>query len=484
MTTVVPGTQKQAPSSGLTVAVLAFAGIVVALMQTLVIPLIPQLPTLLHASPSNTSWAITATLLAGAVATPVFGGLGDMFGKRRILVLCLGLLVVGSVVCALSDSLTPMIVGRALQGAAAGVIPLGISIMRDELPAEKLGSAIGLMSSSLGVGGALGLPSAALLAEHIGWHVLFWVSAGLGAVVAVLVVAVVPESPLRSGGRFDVLGAVGLSAGLVCLLLPISKGGDWGWTSGTVLGLFAAAVVILLLWGRWELRSPRPLVDLRITVGRRVLLTNLASVMAGFSMFAMSLVLPQVLGMPKATGYGLGQSLLVIGLCMAPGGLVMMAISPFAARLSAARGPKVSLMAGALVIAIGYGLGVVLIGAVWQIIVFTCVISAGVGIAYAAMPALIMSAVPASETGAANGLNALMRSIGTSTSSAVISVVLADMVTRFGPVELPSLSGFRVAMLIGCGAALAAFLIAAFIPGRRDAGNLAPVAADAAARAR
>ncbi|MCA2221941.1 MFS transporter [Nonomuraea aurantiaca] len=484
MTTLVPGTEVRAPRGGLTVAVLAFAGIVVALMQTLVIPLVPQLPALLHATPSNTSWAITATLLAGAVATPVFGGLGDMYGKRLILVLCLGLLVAGSVICALSDSLPPMIVGRALQGAAAGVIPLGISIMRDELPREKLGAAIGLMSSSLGVGGALGLPSAALLAEHIGWHVLFWVSAALGAVVAGLVLAVVPESPLRTGGRFDVLGAVGLTAGLVCLLLGISKGGDWGWTSGTVLGLFAAAVVILLLWGVWELRARRPLVDLRITARRRVLVTNLASIMVGFSMFAMSLVLPQVLGMPEATGYGLGQSLLVIGLCMAPGGLVMMATSPLAARLSAARGPKVSLMTGSLVIAIGYFLGIVLMGGVWQIVVFTCVISAGVGIAYAAMPALIMSAVPASETGAANGLNALMRSIGTSTSSAVISVVLANLVIRFGPAELPSPTGFRVAILIGGGAALAAFLIAAFIPGGRDTGNLAPVEAGTATRAR
>ncbi|OPF80701.1 MFS transporter [Streptomyces antioxidans] len=455
------------PRSGPVVAVLAFGGIVVSLMQTLVVPLVPDLPGLLHTSASDASWAITATLLAGAVATPVLGRLGDMYGKRRTLLLSLSMLVVGSVVCALSDTLTPMIVGRALQGFSAGVIPLGISIMRDELPAERLGSAMALMSSSLGVGGALGLPGAAVLAEHADWHVLFWVSASLGTVVIALVLALVPESPVRGGGRFDLVGAVGLSAGLLCLLLAISKGADWGWASGATTGLFAAAVVVLLLWSRWELRVSGPLVDLRTTVRRQVLLTNLASIVIGFAMFGMSLVLPQLLQMPEATGYGLGQSMMTAGLCLGPSGLVMMAISPLSARITATSGPKTSLMLGAGVIAVGYGTGIFLMDAVWQIVVISCVIGAGIGFAYSAMPALIMSAVPVSETGAANGLNTLMRSIGTSTASAVVGVVLAHMTTAFGPVQLPSLDGFRTAFAIGGGGALLALAVASLLPGRR-----------------
>lgn len=215
-------------------AVLAFSGIVVSLMQTVVIPLIPELLGLLNASAADTTWAITATLLAGAVVTPTVGRLGDMFGKRRMLLLSLALLVAGSVVAALSSSLAPMVAGRALQGFAAGVIPLGISIMRDELPAERLGSATALMSASLGVGGALGLPAAAFLAERADWHMLFWTAAGLGVIATALVLTVVPESAVRSPGRFDSVGALGLSGGLFALLLGISKGGDWGccWGGG------------------------------------------------------------------------------------------------------------------------------------------------------------------------------------------------------------------------------------------------------------
>ncbi|MFE9111695.1 MFS transporter [Streptomyces collinus] len=459
--------EPAAPRANAVVAVLAFGGIVVSLVQTLVIPIVPELPRLLNAPASDTAWAVTATLLAAAVATPMTGRLGDMYGKRRMLLISLVMLVAGSVTAALSDSLAPMIAGRALQGLASGVIPLGISIMRDELPAERLGSATALMSASLGVGSALGLPAAALIADNFDWHALFWASAGLGVVALVLVPAIVPESKVRTGGRFDLVGGIGMAAGLVSLLLAISKGGDWGWSGGTTLGLFAAAVVVLLVWGWWELRVREPLVDLRTTARRQVLVTNLASIAVGFAMFAMSLVIPQLLQLPEATGYGLGKSLLVAGLTMAPSGLVMMATAPVSAALSKAKGPKITLMVGALIVAAGYGLNIVLMSELWHFVLVTCVIGAGIGFTYGSMPVLIMGAVPASETGAANSLNTLMRSIGTSTASAVAGVILAQMTTDFGRTPLPSQDGFKVVLAIGAGAALLAFAVASFIPRQR-----------------
>ncbi|MEU5028179.1 MFS transporter [Streptomyces milbemycinicus] len=457
------------PRPNAVVAVLALSGIVVSLMQTLVIPIVPELPKYLDASPSDATWAVTATLLAAAVATPVVGRLGDMLGKRRLLLVSLVLLVSGSVVCALSESLVPMIVGRTLQGLAAAVVPLGISIMRDELPPERLAGSTALMSASLGVGGALGLPAAALIADNFDWHALFWTSAALGAVALALVGMIVPESKVRTGGRFDLVGSLGLSAGLVSLLLAVSKGADWGWTSATTLGLFAAAVVILLSWGAYELRARQPLVDLRTTARRQVLFTNLASIALGFSMFAMSLVLPQLLQLPEQTGYGLGKSMLTTGLVLAPQGLVMMVVSPFSAIVTKAKGPKVTLMIGALIVAAGYGLNIVLMSEVWHLILASCVIGAGVGFTYGALPALIMGAVPASETAAANSLNALMRSLGTSFASAIAGVILAQMTAGFHGQALPSENGFKVVMAIGAGAAFLAFALASFLPRQRTA---------------
>ncbi|MFF3482281.1 MFS transporter [Streptomyces sp. NPDC002701] len=466
-TTTDPRTRK--PGGGGIVPVLAFAGIVVAVMQTLLVPVIKDLPELLGTSPGNATWVMTSTLLAGAVSTPIMGRLGDLYGKRRMLIASLAVMVVGSLVAGFTSELLVMIVGRALQGFAMGAIPLGIGLMRDGLPLEKLGSAMALMSSSIGVGGGLALPVAALVAQHADWHALFFASAGLGVLAILLTLVFVPESPMRAPGTFDVLGAFGLSAGLVLFLLPITKGGDWGWTSGTTLGLFGASATVLLLWGVMELRIKAPLVDLRTTARPAVLFTNLASIMVGVAFYAVSLVLPQLLQLPASTGYGLGQSMVVAGLCVAPLGLTMMFTAPVYARLSARYGPKVTLMTGMLIIAIGYGAGLGLMSAAWQTVVIAVVLGAGIGLAYSSLPALIIGAVPASETGAANGLNTLMRSIGTSVSSAVIGMVLANTANQVGGVAVPTMHGFRVSFLIATGAVLLGLVFAAFLPGRRAA---------------
>ncbi|MEU7140250.1 MFS transporter [Nocardia sp. NPDC046473] len=464
---------RRRPSPAVLIATLGMVGVVVSLMQTLVIPIIPTLPDLLSTSASNASWVVTATLLAGAVFTPISGRLGDMFGKRRVLFVNLLSLVAGSVVCAAFSALIPEIIGRSLQGAAVGAIPLGISIMRDELPAEKVGSAMAIMSATLGVGGALGLPLAAAIAQNADWHMLFWTAAGLGLICAALVFVFVPESPVRTPARFDFGGAVGLSIALLALLIPITKGADWGWGSPTTLILFAVSLVVFLGWGAYELRQRSPLVDLRVSARPRVLFTNIASVAVGFALYGMSLTFPQLLMAPEQTGYGFGLTMVNAGLALAPTGFVMILLSPVSAKLSAARGPKITLALGSAVIAAGYLCAVVLMNSVWEIMVASMIVAAGVGLAYAAMPALIMGAVPITETAAANGLNSLMRSVGTSTSSAVMSVVLAHMTMQLGVHVFPSRDGFHTTFLIATAAAVVAIVLTALIPMRK-----APDAAD------
>ncbi|GHH84494.1 hypothetical protein GCM10018793_49000 [Streptomyces sulfonofaciens] len=459
---------KHRDGRGGIVPVLAFAGITVAVMQTLLVPVIKDLPTLLSTSASNATWVMTSTLLAGAVATPIMGRLGDLYGKRRMLLASLAVMVIGSLICGFTDQLLIMIAGRALQGFAMGAIPLGIGLMRDELPRERLPGAMALMSSSIGVGGGLALPGAALVAQHFDWHALFFTAAGLGVLAILLTLLMVPESAVRARGRFDLAGALGLSAGLILLLLPVTKGSDWGWGSPTTLALFGASVAVLLLWGLMELRMKAPLVDLRTTARREVLLTNLTSIMVGVAFYAISLVLPQLLQLPKATGYGLGQSMVVAGLCVAPLGLTMMLTAPLYAKLSRAYGPKMSLLLGMLVIGIGYGAGLGLMSEAWQTVVISVVVGAGIGLAYSSLPALIIGAVDPSETGAANGLNALMRSIGTSVSSAVIGMVLARTanVTPDG-IAVPTMHGFRVSFLIATCAVAGGLVLAVFLPSRR-----------------
>ena len=454
------------PRPAVVIAVACYCGIVVALTQTMIIPLVPVLPRILDTSSANASWAITATLLAAAVTMPIAGRLGDMFGKRLMLLLSLGALVAGSLLCALSDALEVVVAGRALQGLSMGAIALGISIMRDELPADRVGSAVAQVSATLGVGGAVGLPIAAVIAEKGSWHALFWVAAALALVGVVAVSVLVPESPVKTPARFDALGATGLATALLALLIAITKGRDWGWGDRLTLGLIGGSLVVFLLWGLWELRTSAPLVDLRVSARPQVLFTNISSVAVGFAMYGMSLIPTQILMAPEETGYGMGRTMIQAGLLLAPSGFVMYLFSGVGARLSAARGPRTSLAAGIVVIGTGYASALILRDEPWEITLATVFIGAGIGIAYAAMPALIMGAVPITETAAANGLNALMRSMGTSLSSAVVSVVLAHEVTHLGTATLPSSHGFTLALLISIGASVVALAFSLAIPSR------------------
>jgi len=464
------------PNPSLIVAIGCMCGIVVALSQTLIIPLIPSLPSIVHSSADNASWAVTATLLTAAVATPIAGRLGDMFGKRLMLVVSMGFLLIGSVVSALSSNLVGMVTGRALQGLAMGAIALGISVLRDELPADRIGSGVARMSATMGIGGAIGMPLAAFIADKAEWQMLFWLTGAVAAICAVAVILAVPESPIRRPAPFDFVGAIGLGAALTMLLLAISKGGDWGWGSGLTLGLIAGSLVIFAIWGAWELRRKAPLVDLRVSAVPQVLFTNIASVAIGFAMYGMSLIPVQILMSPKATGYGLGLSMTEAGLLMAPSGLLMYLTSSVGARISRARGPRTSLAVGVVVVGLGYVVMLAMRGEAWELAFGTAVIGAGVGIAYAAMPALIMGAVPLTETAAANGLNSLMRSVGTSLSSAVIGVVLAHETVSLGSVSVPSDDGFAITLWISLGACVLALALTGLIP-RRSATVTAAVAA-------
>lgn len=479
-----PATHLGNRRPSLLIATLCIGGIMASLTQTIIVPLIPILPTILDADPSDASWAVTATLLSAAIIMPIAGRLADMYGKRRIMVLSLIALSLGSLVCAASSTLVPMTIGRALQGVAMGIIPIGISIMRDELPPERFSSAIAVMSATLGVGGAVGMPTAAVITEHADWHVVFLAVAVLALATLVLTMIVVPASSIRSGGTFNFTGAVGLAAGLLALLIPITKSGQWGWGNPWTYGLLALSAVIFLLWGWYQLRLTHPLVDLRISAGRQVLFTNLASIAVGFGMFGMALIPPQVMMAPPATGYGLGLSMTQTALLLAPGGIIMLLCSPVSGRLIERFGPRATLILGSGILGLGYAVVLVVPLSIYQITAANLIVSTGIGVSYAAMPSLIMAAVPLGETAAANGLNSLMRSIGTSASSAVTSAVLAGMTITIvvgataesasRTVVAPTVAAFQVAAAISLTASVLAIALTVLIPRGRPAKSEQP----------
>jgi MFS family permease len=456
--------QKPSRPVGLVIGTLALSGAVVSLMQTLLVPIIPDIPNLLDVTVDDASWLITATLLASAVATPSLSKLADMFGKRRMMIVSLLTLIIGSVLGALSLSLPLLIVARALQGFSMALIPIGISIMRDEIPREKLGFSVALMSATMGIGAAIGLPLGGLIYFALGWHGIFWVPAIFAVIMLVAILLVIPESSVVSGGTFDFLGAMLLSGVLFSLLLATTKGSTWGWTSVTTVGTFAATAALVAFWIPWQLRSRDPLVDLRTSALRPVLLTNIASLLVGFAMYANMLSTTQLLQTPSASGYGFGLTVLEAGLAMLPAGLMMALAAPISARITSRFGAKTALIAGALILGLGYTARSIFISSEWEIIVGAMVVSTGIAVAYAAMPTIIMNAVPIRETAAANGFNTVVRTIGTATSSAAIATTLTGTTFLIGATPYPQLFAFQEIFLGAAVASLLGALVAAWLP--------------------
>jgi MFS family permease len=452
------------PSQVAAVAVVAMGGLMVSLNQSLLIPVLPRITRDIGSSTASTEWLLTSTLLTAGVAVPIMGRLGDLYGKRLMLMVCAGFLVVGSLICALSHSLIPLIIGRAVTGLSIAAVSLGVSLINLTLPARRAPAGVALISAMLGVGSAFGLPLAGLVGEHADYHLLFWIGVAGGCLSLLGIRFFLAESAQRPAGRFDFPGAILFATALVCLLLPLSEAATWGWGAPRTIGLLAAAALLLALFAAIERRKSSPLVDLAANAKPALLLTNAASLCVGFALFASLIGTAYYVEAPVASGYGFGVSIVVGGLCLLPSGLAMLALSPVSAMMTRRCGPKITLCTGSSLVAAGFIIRIALAGHLWEIIAGTTITGAGTGIAYASMPALIALGAPPSALAAANGLNSLSRLVGSSTASAIGGTILASAVVVVGGVAIPSLTAYQILFALCAGAAVIGAFIALSVP--------------------
>ncbi len=432
-------------------------------MQSLVAPALLEIQHDLRTSTTGATWILTAYLLSASVCTPILGRVGDMFGKRRVLILVLAALSLGTLVSALATSIEVMVAGRVIQGLGGAMFPLAYGIIRDEFPKERVSTGIALISAMLGIGGGAGIVLSGPIVQHLSYHYLFWLPLLVIGIATVGAFFMIPESPVRTPGRVNWAGAALLAAWLSAFLVGISEGSNWGWGSARVLGLFALALILLVAWVRNETQAPEPLVDMRMLRQRAVWTTNTTALLIGFGMFGSFILLPQFVQMPLSTGYGFGSSVTQAGLFLLPSTIAMLLISPVAGRLAATVGPKVPLVAGAVLSSLAF---VVLASAhteAWEIVVASTLIGAGIGLALSSMVNLIVEAVPPEQTGVASGMNMIMRSIGGAIGSQVsASIVAASVVAG----SLPSEGGFTAAFVVSGLALGVGVAVSLAVPGR------------------
>ena len=443
--------------------VLSLGGGAYALLQSLVVPALPVLQHDLHTSTAGVAWVFTSYLLAASVVTPIAGRLGDMFGKKRVLVIVLAGLAAGSLLAALVSSLPLMIAARTIQGLGGAIFPLAFGIVRDEFPRERVAGAIALISGILGIGGGLGIVLAGPILQGLDYHWLFWIPLLVTVIATTATIVFIPESTLRAQGNVHWLGAGLLSGWLVALLVAVSEAASWGWGSTKTIGLLVLAALLAAAWVRAENRVRHPLVDMTMMRLPGVWTTNLAALLLGFGMYSAFILIPQLVQTPKSTGYGFGASVSQAGLFLVPTTIAMLIFSPLGGRLSNVVGSKVPLVLGSVMTTISF---VVLAAASsrWEIYVASALLGIGVGFAFASLANLIVEAVPPDQTGVASGMNTIVRTIGGAIGAEVAASILAANLLASG---LPAKHGYTLTFSL-CAAVLAVGVLASLaVPGRK-----------------
>jgi MFS family permease len=450
---VSPDVEQARRHPRMTLAVLSLGVVAFTLSQTTVAPALPHIQSALGISESAVTWTLTGYLVAASVMTPIIGRLGDMFGKKRLLIVTLGAF------------------------AAGGLFPLSFAIIRDELPRDKVASSIGIVSSITGIGGGVGLVLGGVIVDHASWNWIFWLSLAITLVALVATWLLVPESPITTPGRVDYGGAALLAVGLAAPLIGVSQSSTWGWGDPRTVGLVAVGIPFLAGLVAYERRQPQPLLDMATLSRRPVLATNAATAFIGFAMFGSFVLIPQIAQVAESTGFGLGVSGTVAGLLLLPSTAVMLVVAPLSGRIGGRRGSKGPLVAGALITGAALGLLAVAHGSELELMAGAALMGTGVGFAFAAMPNLIIEAVRQEQTGEATAVNALVRNVGAAVGAQVSGAILAGSVVA--GVETPAESGFTTAFAVAAAVAVMGAAVATLVPGRARSGSAAPAAAEA-----
>jgi MFS family permease len=441
--------------------VLLFVVMVTGIISSLGAPLIPSISSDLGVSLSAAQWSLTATLLVGVVSSPIMGRLGDGPRRREVLLGGLAIVTAGSVVAALAGSLPVLVAGRAMQGVGLGLVPLGMATARDEVPPEKVTSTIGLLSVAGAAGVGAGYPISGLLAG-IDLSAAFWFGAVVAAIALALSWVFVSSTAGRPAAPLDVPGAALLALGLSSLLIAIAEGSGWSWGSTQTVLLIVVAVVLLVAWGAQQLRAAEPLVDLRLARIPAVLSADVCATVLGIAMYMYLSGVSEFVQAPSELGYGFGSSVVVAGLCLVPFsviGMIGARLLPLSARLF---GERNLLSIGCLMVAAGGLVFALFDDHLWGAFAMMGVLGLGYGLTYAAIPGIIVRAVPESETGSATGFYQVVRYIGFSIGSALAASLLASQ-TPAGS-QLPRLAGYTAVIWVGIGICVAAAVLAWVMP--------------------
>lgn len=432
--------------------------------------------------PAAAGWLITSYLLVGAGSAAVIGRLGDLYGRRSLMIGLLAAGVVGSLISAFSQNYALMLTGRCLQGLTAAMLPLCFGLLREHLPPKLVSLGIGLMISAAGVGTLSGLLIGGLIVDNLPWRMIFLASATLAAIaVAAGLILIPPGQRQPSVDRPDYVGGLIFVPGIALILLGISKGSSWGWTSAEILACFATGLLFLAVWIRQSLRHPFPLIDVRLFSNRNILIGNIAMGLIAAGSFQIILVFSLLLQQPEWTGVGLGVSATETAFVKLPSNIFALFAGPIAGILALRVGDRFTLSTAAMLIALGWFVGIWLQNASMEVAVVLIIVAFGTAMAYGSLSNIIVQAAPPDRTSEAAGMMAVIRTACMGAGAQLVAVMLATdtIIPPDGGTErYPSKAAYDLVM-ISVTALCVLVAALAFLLSRRIRAPLVPRAASA-----
>ncbi|MGE0067553.1 MAG: MFS transporter [Solirubrobacterales bacterium] len=435
--------------------------LVVSTISSLGAPLVPSIADSLSVSLSSAQWSLTSALLAGAVAAPILGRLGDGPHRREAMLGALAVVTAGGLIAGAAGSLPVLVVGRSMQGVGLGMVPLAMAAARDHLPADRVAAVIGLLSVSGAAGLGAGYPISGLIAHHFDVHAAFVFGAAMSAGALLATYLFVPSSRGTRSARLDLPSAAIGAFGLIALLVGVAQGERWGWGSAAVLGCFALAAVVLTFWVQLQLRREMPLVDLRQLRHRAVLGADMAAMLLGLALYMFLSVVTEFVQTPPTEGFGFGATTLTAGLCLLPFSILSLLSSRVMSAMTRRIGTRAVLVFGAFAIFSSGVFCALVHDQLWQAFLTMGLLGIGFGFTFAAIPGLITRSIPAGEVGSAMGFYQVIRSIGYAVGSALVATVLAGH--EVSGSDFPAESGYMSALWIGVAACVLAAAVAALL---------------------
>lgn len=406
------------------ILIMAVLGLLTIFVETMLVPALPGIAESLQVRSSDLAWVLTAYTLAGAVSIPIVGKMGEMWGRKRILLFIMAIYLVGLLGAAVSWDLLSLVLFRALQGVGMGAIPLLMGVAKDILPLHLVPTGIGLISAMIGVGSALGFVIGGLLISVIGWQGAFWVVVPIVLLMVVIMYRTIPDAQIRQPAKMDVAGAALMGVGLLTLLLALSRGSLWGWDSAISIGLVLGSMGSFIAFVIRERNCHEPIVRLDLLKNRNILVAYVSMLFIGAIMFMLYQTLPYFLGMPpEAGGFGIA-SHVIIGLFILPTAVMQLIFSPIGGKRGQRIGHGKILVFG-LAIAAGGLLSISLLR--WSevgVLLGMAVFGIGIGLATVGNTNMLSSACSRENFGSAMAVDQMLLMIGMSAGPVIASVII------------------------------------------------------------